>query len=314
MLDFVRQSPSRLKSADDARTWETLEELDHSLSFYGPQNASVRAQVKQHANSIQLRLEGCTYPNSEQLRQYVRALEILRDAGAETSEELWLRKSQAWTAISYYRHIRDIPSLARALHAFANVCRLLGDKATCWRMTRWALLLLEEQRQPLSLNQRLVLHQASYWDLRSCAEGYGDAQANRKRDDVLDMARMINTPLTWLQTWQELAGYYGMLGKAEEAEEALSKLDDLKRTIDLDSMGSPTLLRPKIEFYIERDRKEQAIDIIEREYLPAYRANPRQLFLGHLQRWGRDLGLSLPVDLPSTYETPMLIYVPRGEL
>lgn len=314
MLDFVKQSPSRSKSADDAWTWEALDDLDRSLSFYGPQNASLRAQVKHRANSIRLCLESHTYPNSDQIRQYIRALEILRDAGAESSEELRLRRSQAWAAVSYYLHIRDDPGLARALHAFANVCRLLGDKATRWRMTRWALLLLEEPRRPLSANQMLVLHQARYWDLRSCAEGYRDAQAKQKHDGLLDMARMINTPLTWLQTWQELAGYNAMLGRVEEAEEALSKLDDLRRTIHLDSMDSPTLLRAKIELYIDRDRKDQAIDIIEREYVPAYRVNPRELFLGHLQRWGRDLGLSLPVDLPSTYETPMMLYVPRGEL
>src|SRR5205085_1701711 len=104
-------------------------------------------------------LETRTYPNRDELRQYVHCLEILRDAGGETAEELMICRSQAATTVHYWRHDGNKVALAHAVHAYGNICRLTGDKRTAWRMTRLALDLLHGHRGPLSSNQRLVLHQ-----------------------------------------------------------------------------------------------------------------------------------------------------------
>lgn len=95
MLDFVTQTPSRSKS-QELGIRENLDHLDSLLGSNELRDASSRIEIKQRAESIRSHLETRTYPNRDELRQYVRSLEVLRDAGSETREELVLRKSQAW--------------------------------------------------------------------------------------------------------------------------------------------------------------------------------------------------------------------------
>jgi hypothetical protein len=314
MLDFVAQTPSRSKSSDVAEIREELDCLDRLLSLHGPFDVPVPTEIKKRADSIRSRLETRTFPNWDEVREYVHALEILRDTRSDSPEELMLRRTQAWAAVWYYLHIKENPSLSRALQAFANLCRMQKDQRTTWKMTRFAHDLLTERRHPLSPKAWLVFHHASILDLRSCTEGYGDALVNERHNALLELAGKLNTPMVWFQTWQELAGYYGMRGSVEQAEGAIEKIDALRRSVRLNSFSHTSSLRAKIELY-SGHCPERMIDLIEREYVPAYRASPRAYHLGHLQRWEGDLGLSLPSDLPRPYhESPILLYMPRGEL
>jgi hypothetical protein len=313
MLDFVTQTPSRSYAANINEIREELDFLDHFISVTGPGGASLQKGIKQRADSIRAYLETRTYPNRDEICAYVRALEILRDICSESPGELLLRRSQAWAAVCYYRKIKDFPSLTRALESFANVCQLLGDKRKARKMTRLAYNVLEEQRSSLSPNALLIRHQTLVLDLRSCGEGYADAKALRKHDALLDLSAKIGTPVVWLQTEQELAGYYRTRGWIEEAQEAMAKVDELVATVSPNSFYRPTSMRAKVEFFVDCDR-DRAVDLIEGVYLTAYRESPRAYHLGHLRRWEKKLGFSLPADLPRPFDSPILAYGPRGEL
>jgi hypothetical protein len=169
ILDFVTQTPSRSYAANIKEIREELDSLDHFLSVNGPDGPSLEAGIKERVDSIRAYLETRTYPNWDEIRAYVRALEILRDTCSDSLEELLLRQSQASAVVCYYWHIRDLPSLARAFQSSTNICRMLGDKRGAKRMTRWAYNLLEEHRSPLSPNSLLVLHQALAWGCNRCS-------------------------------------------------------------------------------------------------------------------------------------------------
>jgi hypothetical protein len=315
MLDFVTQTPSRSYSTDIHEIRQELDFLDHSISVHGPDGATLQQGIKLRADKIRAFLETRTYPHRDEIRAYVRSLEILRDTCSEGPEELALRRSQAGAAVWYYRHIHEGSSLARALMCFANACRMLGEKRDARQMARLAHNSVEKLRDATSPNTLLVLHQALALDLRSCTDGYNDCKEEQKHAALLDLADEINTPVIRLQTWHELAGYYRAGGSRVDGatEDALSRVVSLLETIPLSPFYRLTSLRPKIEFAIIHDH-EYAIELVQQEYLPLYRLGPRTSQLDNLRRWHQQLGLPFPSDLPRTYDSPMLFYVPRGEL
>jgi tetratricopeptide (TPR) repeat protein len=178
-------------------------------------------------------------------------------------------------------------------------------------MIRYARHLLEESRVPLSAKGQFMRLVSSIVDLRSCGEGYCDSSADRMTQMTFDLAASIDTPLAWFNAWQELAGYYRMRGFVDEAEECFEHMDALKQIIPAGLIDVAPSYRAKIELYLEHD-PDRAIDLIEREYLSAYQANPRALFREHLERWSKQFGISIPKV--QTYETPVVFYAPRGEL
>jgi hypothetical protein len=104
-----------------------------------------------------------------------------------------------------------------------------------------------------------------------------------------------------------------MRGHIEESKEAMAKVDALVTEISPNSFYRPTSMRAKVEFFVERDR-DRAVDLIQNEYLAAYQESPRAYHLGHLRRWSKELGFSLPAEMPKPFDSPILAYGPRGEL
>lgn len=312
LLDFVTQKPSRLKAPEVAETWDELGQLDHLIASPGP-SSPIREDIRMRANRICARLEAKTLPNHDELRQYIRALEVLRDIGAETQLELLLCQHRAWAIVQYYFRLKDFPCLARALHCYGNTARLLGDQRTNWQMIRYARYILEESRVALSSKSQFMRLISTTVDMRSCAEGYGDYRANSMPRISGELAETIGTPLARLHAWQELAGYYRMRGNVEKAEESFATIDKLKQAIPAELIDPAPSIRARIELYIGRDR-DRAIELIEQEYLAAYQANPRNLYRGHLQRWSLALRIPIPHLQVQAYETPMVFYAPRGEL
>jgi hypothetical protein len=311
MLDFVTQTPSRSHSQNVTDIQNELDHLDQRILVNGPDRAP---GVKERADHIRAYLETRIYPNWDEVRAYVRALEILRDTCSETPEEFALRRAQAWTAVCYYRHIREIPGCARALESFANICRMLGEKRRYDQITRWAYNLLAGRPDGRrSLRESLVFHQILALDVRSCSEGYADSKIHQKSRRLSDLTEMINTPIIQMQALQEVSASYRMGEEYEEAADALAKLDSVAGRMSLSPFYRLTTLRSKIEFYIERE-PDAAVDLIRRDFLEAYRASPRTYHLKNLERWAEDLHFKLPSDLPPSYDSPMLFYVPRGEL
>jgi hypothetical protein len=315
MIAMVSQPAAQSWSSSPATVslWEDLNGMDQTLTTSGPNRTVLRRGVKRRAESIRINLETKGSLNSEELRRYVHALEVLRDAGAETPDELAELRGYAWAAVRYYESIGDFLGLARAIHHFSNTCRLLGDAGTARQMLRYAFHILNEKRSLPSAKRRVLLHHATYWDLRSCVEQRTDLKTmDRRHNQLLYLAGEIDTPVVWMQTWQELAGYWGMRSEKRKAEQAVRQLDAVMKSIDLPTFGKPNLLRAKIELYLDIDR-DRAIHLIENDYLAAYRNDPRKHYSGNLERWRSELNLAFPIP-PATYESPILFYVPRGDL
>jgi hypothetical protein len=298
-----------------SQTWDELASLDARLSQGGPNIAPLRKTVAGNAMSIYRRLR--LKDTSDERRQFIRAVELLRDCGAGSGESLAPARSYAWLAVRYYLRVRDYLPLARALQSFANICRILGDKCTWHQMIRYSYHILKERRQIPWAKKAVLLHQAMYWDLRACAErGESRSIHDRRLHELMDVTSEIDTPVVWLQTWQELSGYWRMMGDIEKAQNAVAELEACKRCQNLPALGGPSLLRAKIEPYFDShapQAKDAIVHVLETEYLPAYERDPRRLYFKNLKRWETQLGLSLQIR-PPTYESPGLFYNPRGEL
>jgi hypothetical protein len=297
-------------------TWATLRELDLLLSSRGPNDAAVRSYARLRADAVRLIFEKMEQPaDLDDLYQYFGALEILRDVGVESADEVRKLRQYGWAAVEFYRDRRDLFKLARALQAFANTSRLDDDEVTARRMTRRAWHVLHEQcSKSEDPNVMTMTHQSTLWDLRLFARDTEQRRTKSKREELARLAHMVNTPGIWIETRRELAGYWTMQGEYDEARRQLQALETLRRQNDgLTTYGAPTLLRPRIEFLLVSGKaaeRDEAIHLID-SYAELYRRDPHLYYYRQLQRWGRKH--RLPLELPPpAYASPILIYLPRG--
>jgi hypothetical protein len=247
--------------------------------------------------------------------QYVQALEILRDVGVESASDIKKLREYGWTAVRFYGERHDFFKLARAMQAFANTCRLDEDEATARGITRGAWHILNEKcAHSADPNVLVMTHQSTFWDLRLSAIDAEEHTTKKKREQLLNLAKTVNTPGIWIETRRELAGHWMMRGDYDQASEQLQALESLLQENEtLPTYGAPTLLRPKIELSLETARparRDEAIHLIE-SYADLYRRDPHLHYYRQLQRWNRKFGLSLEFPSPA-YASPILIYLPRG--
>src|SRR5207244_1503952 len=144
----------------------------------------------------------------------------------------------------------------------------------------------------------------------------GRNTAVQKCQQIIELAGRVDTPTIWIETYRELAGHFGKDWKYEDnARTALGHISRIrKENPGLTTYGAPTLLRPTIELLLGTRReaeKDEAIGMIEKEYLSLYHQDPHLYYWRQLKKWDRKYGLSLQVPAP-TYASPILIYLPRG--
>ncbi|MFY9561293.1 MAG: hypothetical protein WAQ52_13755 [Terriglobales bacterium] len=281
------------------------------LLYRGPNDPAVRSHVRLHADAIRLMFEMERPTNLEEARQYVHALEILRDAGVESSHEVKQLREYGWAVVEFYRADGDLLNLAGALQAFANLCRLDEDEVSARRMTRRAWHILNEKYgRSDDPNALMAVHQSTFWDLRLFAQDLEERSTQNKREQLIRLAERVNTPGIWIETRRELAGYWTIRREYDEAREQLQALEDLQNLHPrLPTYGAPTLLRPKVELLLDSGGKDEVMSLIEK-YADLYRKDPHLHYYRQLKKWKREYGLSLQVPDP-VYASPILIYLPR---
>jgi hypothetical protein len=318
-LAFAVHVESRPDSSGARRTHtaSVLHELDLLLSHRGPQDPEVRSFTRVQADAIRLAYEAEPTSDQDDVRHYVHALEILRDAGSENPADVERLLQYAHAVAKFYAERKDYLDLARSWQALANTCRIAEDKINGKKMTHQAWQILNEKFSQSRVPEVLtIVHQSAFWDLRLFADDIERADAEAKREQIVDLAETVNTPAIWVETHRELAGHFGRNREYEdEARTELCQLEIVrKENPDLATHDAPTFLRPEIEILLESGRKgdkDEAIHLIETEYLALYNRDRHVYFYNRLKDWERKYSLSLQVP-PPTYASPILPYLPRG--
>lgn len=317
-LVFALHLESRPDSPGDRRshTASVLHELDLLLSHRGPNDPAVRSFVRVQADAVRLAFEAEPSRNIEDCRQYVRALEILRDAGSENLEDTETLLQYGRAAVKFYAGHGDYLNSARSLQALANTHRLNQNERRGTRLTRYAWHILNEKFSRSNDTEVLtIVHQSAFWDLRLSADTIGRPAAEEKCRQIIGLAESVNTPAIWIETHRELAGHFGKDGEREdESRHQLQQLDKVrKENPGLTAYGNPTLLRPQIELLLGSGRKrdkDEGIHLIETGYLDLYKSDRHVYYHRQLMKWNRQHGLSLQLPSPA-YASPILVHLPR---
>jgi hypothetical protein len=310
---FLEASPDS-SSARRSYTSSVLDELDKLLFHRGPNDTAVRSYVRLRADAVRLAFETEPSTNIDDHRNYVRALEILRDAGAERLDEINKLIEYAWHAVHFYHAHRDLLRLAKALQALANTYRLSNDERNGRRMTRYSWNIASEKfsrsRDAATLT---VVHQSAFWDLRLFGEYLEGPVAEKKCREIVRLANEVNTPGVLIETSRELAGYWAQRGKLDRASGELKTIDTLRSAHPtLVSYGAPTFLRPEIELRLSSPAtRDEGIDLIETKYAALYNSDRHLYYYRQLRKWQRKYGLTLEIPKPE-YATAILAYLPRN--
>jgi hypothetical protein len=312
-----------------------LGDLERLLVEHGPNNPEVRTQVRTEAARIELTID------RSELHQWARAKGLLCEAGVEAGEDDSSMMSYAADAVRLYHSVprkeRDRMHYAREAAAFlrySNVCRNCGDKRIAGQAADIAYDMLKTKcdcEDPVVMR---LLHQADVRAVRLLAEGRGETDLLRdQRDEMIRLATEIDDSVIQLETARELAGYLRMSAdegrtpdhrrKIDLAHQELMKIDALlQKTRGRSLYDAPTLLRPRIEWFLASERiqdKEEGIRLIQEDYMALYRQNQHKYYEEVLRKWCRrptctDRGLSFEkLRVPrATYNSPILLSLPRG--
>jgi hypothetical protein len=315
---FTIHLESRPESLGARREYDAsvLDELDLLLTQKGPNDSDVRIFARVRAEAIKLAFELQPSPHPDDIRHYVRALEILRDSGLEDPEDRETLLHYAWAAVHIFDNQKDWLNLARSLQALANTYRVFGDEIHAKQLTRYAWWILSEKfgdsEDPRALT---VVHHSALFDLRLFRDEIEREKAERKRQHIMELAERVGTPTIWLDTHQELTGYFARDQRhADQAHEELRALRELQsRYPRPTTYGAATLLRPEIELCLASGRKtdkEKGVYLIEARYLELYKKDRHAYYFRILMTWKGKYDLSFDLPKP-VYTTPLLLHLPR---
>jgi hypothetical protein len=312
----LAKSPESPGERRDAR-WNDLHALDDRLFRHGPIPA-IRSEIKDEVSAIQAEILSEGLATSDHAFQYNRCLEILRDLGVEHPFEVPRLRRYAWEAVQFYMGINDILRMCRAVISYAHTWRLDNHEYQARNFYTYPYQILRRYLGPHDLTYWTLLHNATLWKFRYFVE-HLSVEKQHERLNVLreleELATDIGTPSVWLETYRELAWYWGEGGRDRaRALDAHQKLCELLVQHPFPPYGRVALLRPKIHALIDSgipaDRSEAA-RIVETEFLPRYQEDPHFYYYGPLLMWKTRLKLSIDPPKP-IYGSPVLTYLPRN--
>lgn len=317
LLLRLAQSPEASGERRDAR-WRDLHALDDRLFRHGPIPA-IRSEIKDAVSAIRWEILSDGPATSDHAGQYIRCLEILRDLGVEHSSEVPRLRSYAWEVVQFYMGINDILRMSKALISYAHTWRLDNHEYQARNFYTYPYQILRRYRGPRDLTYWTLLHNATLWKFRYFDERLAaDKRYERLKilKELEKLAKDIDTPRVWLETYRELAWYWGEGGRdRDRALDTHKKLCDLLARHPFPRYGRVALLRPKIVTLIDSgipaDRSEAA-RIVKTEFLPLYEEeDPHFYYYEPLLVWNEQLELSIDPSEP-IYGSPILTYLPRN--
>jgi tetratricopeptide (TPR) repeat protein len=296
---------------------QELDNLDELLQRRGPADLDIRADVRFRAHVIRSRFLYEKPQDRDEVRQYRRALEILRDVGTESWSRIAEIRGYAEEVVRLYLNSGDFLGLAKALIACGNVRRLQGQDRIASSMATFAYHLIAEKCYVSKASEpdvKILLHNAAFWNLRLAPYRWSDRERIQKKHLIVDLATEVGTPSIWLETHRELTAYWSFVGDREKALEEFAALERLRETAAFPQYGGPCLIRPKIHVLLESGEKadrDEGIHLIESEYLRLYNDDPHYYYYHQLKAWKKQFRLSIELREP-TYGSAVLTYLPRN--
>jgi hypothetical protein len=223
----------------------------------------------------------------------------------------------SWAIVAFYYQSGDRLNFAKNLQILANGYRTIGQEAKAKQFTGHAWNILRQRyANSTDLDVLMIVHKAAMWDLRLWADYLEPWVIDYRIKQMIGFAEKVNNPAIWIETYRELAGYYGRTRHDEDkAHTTLQEIDRIRNTVSsLPPYGATTFLRPKIEAMLHSgysSNKEEGIHTITTDFVTAYK-NERQLhFWSTLKQWSKKYGLGLQLE-PPKFSSIMLVHMPRG--
>jgi tetratricopeptide (TPR) repeat protein len=311
------------KTARQEAVWQELRELERIISTVGPVDPGTRGFIRTRAAAVATVFQLQKPRDFTDHAQLIQAHELLRDVGIETpftSQNINVLLRHAQAAVEFFLQIRDHLNLGRALMAWGNIYRLLGDEANASPLFTAAFNVINEgcyRGEPRNNTVAWYLHQAGCWRLRTRGRSMGLGERRAEMQMLTRLAEQVDDPRIWVDHYREVAGFdCYLLANRHAAIEHLRALTDARRkAADYTHYADPTLLTPKIELLFESGRQEEAIELIRGDYFKLYVNHRHTYYHRQLSRWSKENRFSLPSELPAPdYGSAFLSYLARPRL
>lgn len=297
-----------------------LREVDalESLLIKDPTDFPMRAELRTRAIVLILAISQFQSASAE-VKDYqliaTRTLELLRDIPAEgtlTEDTLRTQLSYANSAVRFFLNQQDWPNTARTLIALGNVYRVADFNREAAQKFRWAFYLLKEKCKVDRPFLASLLHEAKCWRLRIRGMDKGQAAIRMEIDALRRLAFQATDARRWVMHQRDVAGFANyLLGDKELCERELAMLALRRYELQIRTeISDPTLLTPEIGFLFTSQRRDQAIELIRKQYLPLYELYPNEYNYKRIAAWRAAYRFEIAVP-PPKYTTALLSYLPR---
>jgi hypothetical protein len=315
---FVDSLPST-ETGRQEKIWQELRRLDEWMCRTGPVDRITRESIRTRAYVVALALRHEAHRNLVDRKLFIHARELLRDVGVEgplTTATINELLTHAEAAIRFFLETRDHLNLGRALMACGNIYRLAGQENKASPRFTWAFDVLNEGRFRVDADSKILAwyrHQAAAWRIRTRGCLMGEGERLGQISELNRLAQTVNDPRIWVEHYREEAGYASyLLNDRDLAHQRLTDLAVVRRSLtNYTPYGDPTLLTPRIQLLFESDHREEAIEVIKRDYFGAYVKHRHAYYCGQLSRWMAQHKFNLQASLPpADYCSAFLSWLP----
>lgn len=284
------------------------------------QDPAALQEVRDGALALQGLLRAHNCRDVEGARLWMSCDELLRDAGVEVSSPGTIQGLQEYArrVVEWRKIDNDYCGLVEALLVEFNLYRSEHHKAwdANWRKARESIRaayhILQGPCHQHSQNQERLArlkHQVALWTLRLMGKDAKEPESHNAKDQLELMqalAREINAPTVWWETYREEAGYFTYLYTTtgihrywDQAEKSLAEAQAL-----LSTLPSPLpeyrlrLLRAEIELLLAK-REPECARLRMREFINLWPYCPVVYYQRLMYHWKDAYGLELPAEVLS---------------
>ena len=320
-VHFLESLPST-RTARQEMIWRELGKMDDLMLTVGPIDPRTRQWIRTRATAIATVIRRLGFRDQFDRRLFIHTRELFRDVGIEspfTSKKRRELLQHAEAAVSFFveqkRDLANMLNLCRALMAWGNVLRILGDERSAAPRFSWVYRILLEGPCRIAPQDGVVawyFHQARSWLLRMRGETMTGKEQETEIVKMAELAEQVNDPRLWVQHHRDAAAYATLLMNDPAA--SLKHIEDMRRRRK--SLSSQymdvTLLRPSIELLFATDHTEEAIELVRTEYVRLYAQHRDKYYFDLLQNWLRQYMFEFRMPLPRPeYLSPILTFFPR---
>jgi hypothetical protein len=327
-LGFAEEFLDGTRTDRHEKIHRELAHLNNLMVRVGPVKRQIRERMRSGAQAVLTALGPAPMSAWERLAA-VSAWEILRDAGVEApltwdKVHMWLQASAQ--SVRFFLERGVIADSARCRHlARTMICRrnifhFLETQPPIYipveesrRRSKSLLTGAENMLFGLDESEPEVAQLAHQIQFRKARPGrYLESVAVENTMKRLErLAKNANDPRVWVEHFRELAGFTSYhLRDRSRANEYLAQMDGWReRLADFTRYADGTLFTPRIASLLETKRsgaKEEAIHLVEHEFIPYYEGNPHLYYSARICTW-----LGHDIAAPEQYATAFIGFFNR---